>query len=85
MNVTQGGTQEFLCRIVRNLDPSFQWLQNGSFITGVNSLSQSEPAGNLLIFNVMFADAGEYACRVTTAIGSLQSMNALVRVQGTLS
>ena len=85
VNVTQGGTQEFLCRIVRNLDPSFQWLQNGSFITGVNSLSQSEPAGNLLIFNVMFADAGEYACRVTTAIGSLQSMNALVRVQGTLS
>lgn len=85
VNVTQGGTHEFLCRIIRNLDPSFQWLQNGSFITGVNSLSQSEPAGNLIIFNVMFADAGEYACRVTTAIGSLQSMNALVRVQGTLS
>ena len=85
MNVTLGGTHEFLCRIVRNLDPSFQWRQNGSFITPMSSLSQSEAAGNLVIFSVMFEDAGEYACRVTTAIGSLLSMNALVRVQGTLS
>ena len=85
VNVTLGGTHEFLCRIVRNLDPSFQWQQNGSFITGMSSLSQSEAAGNLRIFSVMFEDAGEYACRVTTAIGSLLSMNALVMVQGTSS
>ena len=85
VNVTLGGTHEFLCRIVRNLDPSFQWRQNGSSITAMSSLSQSEAAGNLVIFSVMFEDAGEYACRVTTAIGSLLSMNALVRVQGMLS
>jgi len=82
-NVTLGGSQEFFCRIVRNIDPTYQWLQNGSFITSMIPLSPQEPTGDLLIFAAMFQDAGEYACRATTIIGSLQSESATVNVQGT--
>ena len=82
-NITLGGSQEFFCRIVRNIDPTYQWLQNGSFITSMIPLSPQEPTGDILIFAAMFQDAGEYACRATTIIGSLQSESATVNVQGT--
>ena len=86
VGVTLGGSQALFCNILRNVDVTFQWLQNGSFITSMILLPQSEPRGDLIIFGVDFRDAGQYVCRARTVldIGSIQTSPAVLRVQGTL-
>ena len=73
---------QFVCPISRNIEASYQFIHNGSAVTAEIPLGINAPAANLAISNVMFQDAGEYSCRVTTAIGSLQSPNAVISVQG---
>ena len=83
VNTTLNGSQALFCNILRNIDTTYQWIHNGSFITTTIRLPPSEPAGDLIILGVDFRDAGEYACKAAaTGIGSLQSSTALLRVQG---
>ena len=83
VDTTFGLSRALFCNILRNIDTTYQWIHNGSFITSTIPLPSSEPAGDLVLLEVDFRDAGEYACKAATAIGSLQSSTALLRVQGT--
>ena len=83
VSVTLGGSQALLCNILRNIDTTYQWLQNGSSITNMIPLPQSQSVGDLLIFDIDFRDAGEYVCMADAAIGSKQSSTAaILSVQG---
>lgn len=70
------GSQILMCRILRNVDASYRWLQDDSFITDPILLPLGEVAGDLIIFNAQFSDEGEYKCRATSELGSLLSSNA---------
>ena len=84
VSVTLGGSQALFCNILRNIDTTYQWLQNGSVITGMIPLPQNQPQGDLIIFGVDFRDAGQYVCRARTDIGSIQTSPAVLSVQGML-
>ena len=74
-----------LCPIVRNIPVEYSWLHNGTQIVGPISLNESSQSGQLLITSATFQDAGQYTCRVVSAIGSVLSMAATVRIQGELN
>ena len=84
LNISRGGNGLLLCPILRSPrgDTTFQWIQNGSAITAALPLAAAELAGELLLFAADFQDGGEYACRATSPVGSIQSRTALVRIHG---
>ena len=74
---------QLMCVVLRNVEATFEFLHNGSLVTSAAPLAPSQDAGVFLINGSGFQDAGEYACKVTALpVGSLQSDNAVVRVQG---
>ena len=82
-DLTFGEDLQLMCNVVRNVDATFEFLHNGSLVTSAIPLVPSDNAGIFSINNATFQDAGEYACKVTVpAVGTLQSSNAVVRVQG---
>ena len=82
VNTIWGGSQALFCNILRNIDTTYQLIQNGSFITATIPLPPNELTGDFVISEIGFHDAGEYTCKAVTTIGSLQSSTALLRVQG---
>ena len=68
------------CSIVQNIPVEYTWLHNGTTIQGPFSFNGTP--GELVITSARFQDAGEYVCRASSAAGSLQSMSAVVRIQG---
>lgn len=78
-----GQDLDLMCNVLRNVEATFEFLHNGSLVMLTMPLSPSNSAGLFSITNATFQDAGEYACKVTAAtVGSLQSNNAVVRIQG---
>ena len=85
-NLTLGLDLQLMCVVLRNVDVTFEFLHNGSLVMSAAPLAPSEAVGVFLINGSSFQDAGEYACKVTAPpVGSLQSNNAVVRIQGTYS
>lgn len=83
-DLTFGTDLQLMCNVLRNVEATFEFLHNGSLVTSAIPLNPSDAAGLFNINNATFQDAGEYACKVTAAdVGSLQSDNAVVRIQGT--
>ena len=83
-NLILGQDLQLMCNVLRNVDATFEFLHNGSRVTSAIPLSPSEAAGVFFINGSTFQDAGEYACKVMApGVGTLQSNNAVVRVQGT--
>lgn len=83
-DVTIGTDFLLLCPIVRNIPVEYSWLHNGTLIVGPIALNESSQTGQLLISSATFQDAGQYSCRIVSAIGSVLSMAATVRIQGEL-
>ena len=81
-SVTFGESHEIFCAILRNGPPIYQWIQNGNAVTQPATLPQSEAMARFSITGAGFEDAGEYACKVTTAAGSLQTSSSLVIIHG---
>ena len=69
-----------LCPIIRNIPVTYTWTHNGTDVLGPISLSGN--TGEFIINSARFQDAGEYRCRVSSAIGNLLSMPAIVSIQG---
>ena len=74
-----GQEHVFRCAAISNLDGnglSYQWIHNGSFLTG-------ETSSELSIANVAFEDAGAYACRASVeGLGAIQTRPANAIVLG---
>ena len=70
--VVLGGTSMLDCGSISNTPVSYQWLQNGTAITAAE-LVEGGGTVRLPLTNVGFSDAGDYACKVTTTAGSLQT------------
>ena len=83
VRITFGRSHTYFCRIVRNSDPMYQFIHNGSFVTRPNTLPRSMAEASFTVSQVTFEDAGEYACKVTTAAGSLQTSTSTASIQGT--
>ena len=81
-NVTLRGSHTIFCTILRNVPPTYQWIQNGNAVTRPATLPQSESQATFTISNARFEDVGEYACKVTTAAGSLQTSTSVVVIHG---
>ena len=81
-DVVLGGDHTVYCSVVRNVPTTYQWLLNGSTIDLTASLPNDDQEVALNIDNVDFQDGGEYACKVTTAAGSLQTSTYTVNVLG---
>ena len=82
LDITLGNNLQLSCNVLRNTEATFEWIHNGTSISGPNALPPSQQAGELNVEGVTFQDAGDYACRVMTEVGSLQSSNAVVRILG---
>ena len=82
-DLTFGQDLELMCNVLRNVESTVEFLHNGSLVTSAVPLAPSDSAGLFSITNATFQNAGEYACKVSAAaVGSLQSDNAVVRIQG---
>ena len=81
-NVTLRGSHTIFCTILRNVPSTYQWIQNGNAVTRPATLPQSESQATFTISNARFEDAGEYACKVTTVAGSLQTSTSFVVIHG---
>ena len=68
-----GGSVTFSAEVNNPTAVSFQWSKDGNDIVGATGNSYS-------IFNVQFADAGNYSVFVTDTLGSTTSSNALLQV-----
>ncbi len=82
VGIALGESQVLLCHILRTIDASYRWLQDGSFITSAVPLTSGEPTGDLLIFSAQFSDEGEYECEAISDLGSLLSNAAAVSILG---
>lgn len=84
-DLTFGQDLTLMCNVLRNVEATFEFLHNGSLVTSAIPLAPTDSAGLFSINNATFQDAGEYACKVTApTVGSLQSSNAVVQIQGIL-
>ena len=81
LNITLGGSSTLSCQILHNSPMSYQWIHNGSFITSLSMTNQNSEISYTLS-NARPSDQGEYACKVSTAAGSLQSASEFVSIQG---
>ena len=72
----------FYCNILRNSPVTFQWLHNGSAITTLEELAQGRSEVSYTIQGAQFEDAGEYACKASTRVGSLQTASGVANIQG---
>ena len=82
-NIVLGGRHTVFCSVIRNGPTSFQWIHNGSTITASADLALVQQQAEFTITEARFEDAGGYACKVTTAAGSLQSSpESIVNIRG---
>ncbi len=82
-NITLSQSHSISCTVIRNGATTYQWIHNGSIITGLVTLPQAQQQATRNILSTEFDDGGEYSCKVTTAAGSLQAAPpSTVNVQG---
>ena len=81
-NVTLGDNHVLTCSALRNGPTTFEWIQNGNSITLPATLAQTSQSVQLTLSTVRFDDAGDYACKVTTQAGSLQTSTSSVNIHG---
>ena len=74
MVLTLGMSDFLTCRIIRNTIAEFQWLHNGTSITNSEIVETNTS-------NIRFSNAGQYACRVSSNAGSLQSVARRATIQ----
>ena len=78
-DVVMGNNHTAHCRILGNSAAKYQWLLNG------NSIDLLPDKDQEAVLNVKvdgFQDGGEYACKVTTEAGSLQTSTYTVNILG---
>ncbi len=76
--------ESLICTIAQNAPAVFQWLHNSTAITNSEVVPANRTDMTLTLESVDFSSAGQYACRVTSDAGSLQSVAARATVQGVL-
>ena len=78
-----GGEKTVTCRIVSNTAVSYQWLHNSTTVTNQAIVEGGANVEvSFMVTDAQFSDAGEYACRVTSSAGSLQTIGATATIQG---
>lgn len=82
LNVVVGGSNTFRCSVLYNSRLSYQWIHNGSFITHSTFIGDKETEFVYSIIDGSFDDAGEYACKASTSVGSLQTGTSTANIQG---
>ncbi len=79
--LTLGMSGSFNCRIFGNTLGEVQWLHNGTAVTAPASV-QNDSFVSLPIGQVQMSSGGQYACRVSSGAGSLQSVARQATIQG---
>ncbi len=83
VSLASSDRQNFSCSILHNSRMSYQWIHNGSLITLPTFFPErSTYPVNYTISRARFEQAGEYACKVTTQAGSLQTASSFVKIRG---
>ena len=83
VSLASSNRQNFSCSALHNSRMSYQWVHNGSLITLPTFFPErSRYPVNYTIMNARFDQAGEYACKVTTQAGSLQTGSRSVKIRG---
>ena len=82
LNVVFGSSNTFRCNVLYNSRLSYQWIHNGSFITPSTFIGDKETEFDYSIIDGSFDDAGEYACKASTSVGSLQTVTSTASIQG---
>jgi hypothetical protein len=83
VSLASSDRQNFSCSVLHNSRMSYQWIHNGSLITLPTFYPErSTYPVNYTISRARFEQAGEYACKVTTQAGSLQTASSFVKIRG---
>ena len=82
--IVLGASLMLSCVVLRNSPLTYQWVHNGTIITPSQSVTDMRLQITYSDTEVQFSDAGEYACKVTSQAGSLQSSAATATIQGRL-
>ena len=80
LNITLGGSSALSCQILSNNELDYQWILNGSFIT--TQMLTNNPQIRYSVTNAQYNDQGDFACKISTRAGSLQSMISAASIQG---
>lgn len=83
-DVVMGNNHTAYCRVIRNSPARYQWLLNGSAIDLTALLPDEDQNATLNVERVGFQNGGEYACKVTTDAGSLQTSTYTLSILGKL-
>ena len=83
ISLASSDQQKFSCSVLHNSRMSYQWIHNGSLITLPTFFPErSTYPVNYTLMRARFEQAGEYACKVTTRAGSLQTASSFVNIRG---
>ena len=72
----------FFCSALHNSRLTYQWIHNSSLITLPTLFRQGNTQVGYTLTNAQFDHSGEYACKVTTQAGSLQTTSRTATIQG---
>ena len=75
------GSSAFFCSVLHNSRLAYQWLHNGTLITQPTFIGVGRSQVSYTVTNARFEDSGDYACKVTTQAGSLQTATSSVNIQ----
>ena len=82
INITLGDSNSFTCSILYNSQLNYQWIQNGSFITPQETVSARQTDISYAVSDARYSDQGDFACKVSTTAGSLQSITSTANILG---
>ena len=83
VSLASSDRHNFSCSVLHNSRMSYQWIHNGSLITLPTFFPErSTYPVNYTLTRARFEQAGEYACKVTTRAGSLQTASSFVKIRG---
>ena len=82
INITLGGSNTFTCNVLYNSRLGHQWIHNGSLITPEVFVTNMQPSVSYTVADARYSDQGEFACKVSTSAGSLQSVTSNANIQG---
>ncbi len=80
--LTLGRSGLFHCRIFGNSPAEIQWLHNGTAVTNSLSVLRNNTHVSYTLDEVLFTSAGQYACKISSGAGSLQSVARQATIQG---
>ena len=84
INLILGQPGSISCQVITNLVSEYQWIQNGVNIMKPVVLDRGTEEASLSISKTTSSNAGDYACKATSEVGSLQSSATKASILGNI-